>query len=110
MSLHKQFLKSKKKVKVTFSLEKEGLQDVKEVKVFGDFNNWEPEKAVPMKLKKDELVATVELEPDKEFEFKYLLDDKFWENDAKADKYAPSPFGVMNSVVMTYPENPEVMN
>jgi len=103
MSLKKQFLDSKNTVKVTFCLPKEFLKDAKEVKVFGDFNNWEEAKGIPMKVKDGEYLATVELDAGKEYQFRYLVDNKTWENDNEADNYVPTPFGSMNSVVMAFP-------
>jgi hypothetical protein len=41
----------------------------------------------------------VELESGKEYQFRYLINGETWENDFEADAYAPTPFGVENSVV-----------
>lgn len=100
MSLQKQFFKTKPNCKVTFSLPAEALAGGKEVVLLGDFNNWEIEKAIPMKAKNGEFTASVELEPDKEYQFRYLIDNETWENDWQADTYAPTPFGTENSVVI----------
>lgn len=61
-----------------------------------------------MKVKNGEYLATVELEADKAYQFRYLIDEKVWENDNEADNYAPTPFGSMNSVVTTFPEPAEM--
>ncbi len=103
MSLQKQFLKSKRVCKVTFCLPEAAANGAREVKILGDFNNWEKEKAIPMKVKNGEYVASVELDAGKEYQFRYLLDNEIWENDGAADGYAPTPFGVENSVVAVYP-------
>ncbi len=103
MSVQKQFLKSKQACKVTFSLPKEAANGATDVKLLGDFNNWEVEKAIAMKPKNGEYLATLELETGKEYQFRYLIDNKIWENDSAADKYAPTPFGVENSVVVAFP-------
>ena len=43
-----------------------------------------------------------QLETNKEYQFRYLLDGCRWENDWKADKYIPAPFSnADNSVVVT---------
>ena len=40
------------------------------------------------------------LESGREYQFRYLIDGKKWENDWKADKYVPAPFSdAENSVV-----------
>ncbi|MCB9330883.1 MAG: isoamylase early set domain-containing protein [Lewinellaceae bacterium] len=108
MSLKKQFFDAKHTVKVTFCLPEEAFKEAKEVKVFGDFNNWESAKGIPMKVKNGEFQATVELDTGKEYQFRYLIDNKVWENDAEADNYVPSPFGSMNSVVMAFPEKTDL--
>ena len=51
MSLQKQFLKSNTACKVTFCLPEAVTNGAKEVKILGDFNNWEKENGVPMKAK-----------------------------------------------------------
>jgi hypothetical protein len=53
------------------------------------------------KLKDGTFSVTVNLESDREYQFRYLIDDSIWENDWEADKYVPSPFGnADNSVVV----------
>ncbi len=100
MSVKKQFLKSKPVCKVTFCLPKKAVKNAKNVKIVGDFNNWNTKKGVKMtSLKSGEFKATVELETGKDYQFRYLIDNRNWENDWQADKYAPTPYGVENSVV-----------
>ena len=44
----------------------------------------------------------LELDVNKEYQFRYLLDGYKWENDWKADKYIPAPYSnADNSVVVT---------
>lgn len=104
MSLQKQFLKSKNAVKVTFCLPKEMVKEAKEIMVLGEFNNWDSQKGLPMKVKNGEFLATMELDAGKEYQFRYFIDNEIWGNDLEADKYMPTPFGVMNSVVTAFPE------
>ena len=56
----------------------------------------------PLKKKKDgSFSIEIELEKGKEYQFRYLLDGKHWENDWAADKYIPAPFShTDNSVVI----------
>lgn len=99
--IKKQFVKSKPVCKVTFTLPKEAVENVNEVAVLGEFNNWDVENAVSMKKQKDgSFKTTVELETGKEYAFRYLLDGEKWENDNAADKYVATPFGTENSVVV----------
>ena len=101
MGLKKQFLKSKPVCKVTFSLPKEAVTGAKEVKVLGEFNDWDWTKGVPMKTKNGSYTAVVELPAGKSYQFRYKADNNVWENDWAADNYVPSPFdGVDNSVVI----------
>lgn len=102
MSLKKQFLKSRPTCKVTFRLPKEVAGNATEVRLLGDFNNWDQSRAITMKMNKNGCDTTVELPIGNEFQFKYLLDGNIWENDWQADKYVATPFGVDNSVVSTF--------
>jgi 1,4-alpha-glucan branching enzyme len=104
MGLQKQFLKSKKSYKVTFSLPKEAAKGAKEVKLLGDFNNWEKNQGIPMKFKNGKFTASMNFRSGEEHQFRYLLDNERWVNDWKADKYVPTPFGVDNSVVVAADE------
>ena len=89
-------------VRVTFELPAEAGGEV--VHLVGDFTDWQ---GVPMKRRDDGTwTATVDLEPDREYEFRYLIDGERWENDWQADRYVPGPFGNDNSVVETPPLKP----
>lgn len=99
MGLKKQFLKSKSACKVTFTLPKEAVSGAKDVRVVGDFNDWNWKKGVPMKAKNGEYSAVVELPTGRNYQFRYQMDDGSWENDWAADSYVKTPFGVENSVV-----------
>lgn len=99
MSLKKQFSKSAPKAKVTFTLPTEAVNGAKKVALVGEWNNWNEEKAVPMKKFKNEYKAVVELGTGRNWEFRYLIDADKWENDWAADNYVPNPFGFDNSVV-----------
>lgn len=97
--LKKQQLKTKPVCKVTFSLP----ADIQAETAFlvGDFNDWS-EEATPMKKAKDgSFSVTLNLDRDKEFQFRYLVNKTDWRNDPEADKYVPNPFEGDNSVVVT---------
>jgi hypothetical protein len=52
------------------------------------------------KLKKGAFTTTLNLEKGREYQFRYLLDNKNWENDAGADRFVETPFGDSeNSVI-----------
>jgi 1,4-alpha-glucan branching enzyme len=101
MSIKKQYLKSRPVCKVTFRLPKKAAGSAKAVHIVGEFNDWNIY-ATPMRgLKSGEFAVTLDLDIDREYQFRYLIDDQVWENDWDADKYLPTPFGdVENSVVI----------
>lgn len=100
MAIKKQYLKSKPAVKVTLTLPKEAAADAKKVEVYGDFTNWK--KGVSMtKLKNGSYKTTLDLVPEAEYQFRYLIDNKKWENDWDADKYVGSGVSLdENSVIV----------
>jgi len=100
MGLKKEFFKSKPTCKVTFTLPKEAVNGAKVVELVGNWQEWNTAKAIPMKSLKSEFKAVVELNPGRDYEFRYLIDGITWENDWQADGYRPTPFGVDNSVLV----------
>ncbi len=101
IGIKKEFLKTKNVCRVTFRLPKAAAPDAKRVCIAGDFNNWDIH-ANPMKKRKNEdYTISLDLEPGREYQFRYLIDESKWENDWKADKYVKSPYGDSdNSVVI----------
>jgi len=100
MSLKKQYLKKNSACKVTFSFPREAAGPATQVSLVGDFNAWDKH-AIPMKrLKNGGFTATVTLESNKEYHFRYFLDGDRWENDWNADKYVPNSHGSDDSVVV----------
>lgn len=70
--LKKKFLKTK--CKVTFELP-EGIEGAEEVFLVGDFNNWD-EKATPMSKKKDKFSITLDLELNRDYQYRYLVNGR----------------------------------
>ena len=68
----------------------------------GDLNDWD-EAATPMTRSRadDTWSVTLELEREREYQFRYLVNGHEWHNDWRADKYVPNPFGGTNSAVCT---------
>ncbi len=101
MPLKKNYLKSKPVCKVTFRLSKEIANGASNVSIVGDFNEWNKE-SLPMKsLKNGDFTATLDLNVNREYQFRYLIDHTNWENESDADKYVPSGVGNSdNSVVV----------
>ena len=103
MSIKKKYLNdySKRKCRVTFLLPKGIGKNAKRAQVVGEFNNW-THSATPMKkLKNGTFVATIELPIGREYQFRYLLDNKVWMNDSDADRFVPTPFGDSENCVLT---------
>ena len=90
------------KVEVTFTVSAEAAQGAQNINIAGDFNSWSSTDN-SMKMNKDgSFSITLTLEPNKEYQFRYLLDGYKWENDWNADKYIPAPYSnADNSVVVT---------
>lgn len=101
MSLQKRYLKSRPVCKVTFRIEDKDKKDADKVEILGDFNDWTAGSTVMDQLKDGTFKATVELEPDREYAFRYLIDEEIWENDGEADKFVPTEYGdAENSVIV----------
>jgi len=101
MGLTKKYVKAKNTCSVTFSLPKEAVKTAKTVHLVGEFNDWQLHATPMKKTAHGSFTATLKLKAGREHQYRYLIDDKKWENDYKADKYVPSPYGVCdNSVVV----------
>jgi len=100
MTLKKKHLKTKEICKVTFILEPEVVGEAEKAFIVGEFNNWSETKNPLKKLKNGTFKTTLDLDKNKEYQFRYLVDGK-WINDNKADKYVPNEFSSENAVVTT---------
>ncbi|AUP78784.1 isoamylase early set domain-containing protein [Flavivirga eckloniae] len=97
MAITKQYLKSKPICKVTFSVP---AKEANEVLVVGTFNEWNTESTSLKKLKNGTFKGTVNLEKDNSYEFRYVVDGNYI-NDDQADAYAWNDYastenGVLN--------------
>ena len=101
MSLKKQYLKSKPECKVTFTLPEEAVKNAKKVTLVGEFNDWNKSKTVLKKMKNGSVSVSLNLKTGREYQYRYLIDGKIWENDWAADKYVASSIpNIENSVVV----------
>ncbi len=102
MSIKKQYLKNKSVCKVVFNVPREAGNGARQMHVVGEFNQWN-KGSTPMKtLKSGGLTATVSLDADKEYQFRYLGDGTNWINDDQADAYVRCSYGDCdNSVIKT---------
>lgn len=97
MAIKKQYLKSRPVCKVTFALEAKEAQNVA---VVGSFNDWNTEATQLTKQKNGTFKGTVDLEKDNSYEFRYVVDGNYV-NDDQADSYQWNEFasaenGVLN--------------
>jgi 1,4-alpha-glucan branching enzyme len=101
MSTAKKYIRTKPVCKVTFHLPKEAAKGARTATIVGDFNGWDYT-ATPMKRDRSGgFKVTLELEKDKEYQFRYLLDGAIWENDSEADRYVMAGIGdAENSVIV----------
>ncbi len=102
--LKKQYIKSRKVCKVTFELPDAELPEpivADSVHLVGEFNDWDPT-ATPMPRGRGGIYrVTLELEPGREYQFRYLVNGEHWCNDWHADAYVSGGFGEDNCVVVT---------
>ena len=96
----KQYLKTKELCRVRFKVQKKVIGTAEKVNLVGDFNNWDEKGGTMKKLKSGDFSTVLDLELDRSYQFRYLVDDTRWINDESADIYLPSPFhGEDNSVI-----------
>ncbi len=100
MSIKKQYLKSKPVCKVTFKISEDSVKQANSVHILGDFNNWKL--THPMKkLKNGSFTQTIDFEKGKEYQFRYLANQKNWFNENETDKSVKTQFGDSeNSVIV----------
>lgn len=87
--------------KITFTLPAEALGDATAALLLGDFNNWNLDEAVTLKVQKDgTLKAVLPLEEGQTYEYRYYLNNGTWVNDVAADNFVHKPgLGIENSVI-----------
>ncbi len=87
---------SKNTCHVTFSLNHEANS----VTILGDFTEWNPIN-VP-NLEGNNFEVTLEIPIGRDYHFRYLINNDYWENDHDADAYAISPMydNIHNSVLI----------
>ena len=97
MAIKKKYLKSKPLCKVTFSI---AAKEAATVSVVGNFNEWNTEATSLKKLKNGTFKGTVDLEKDAEYEFRYVVDG-IYTNDEQADAYKWNDFAAAENGVLS---------
>ena len=100
MSLEKKFLKSKPVCKVKFSVSGEPFATASSVSLSGDFNDWSVDQ-LPLKRARDgSWSVSVDLENNREYQFRYVVDGSHWTNEPEADRFAFNGIDAENSVLV----------
>lgn len=100
MSIKKQFLKTRPVCKVTFRLSADDVENADSVYIVGDFNDWNKLQTPMRKLKDGSFTLTLDLEKDRDYAFRYLIDKQTWYNDPEADQYVSSGFSDSQNAVV----------
>lgn len=97
--LEKEMLKNGM-VRVTFHVSEHIWAEC--IALLGDFNGWDPQAhALSQSHADHSWHIWVDLEPNRSYRFRYLLDGTEWMDDDHADGYEPNSFGGFDSVVQT---------
>ena len=103
MSIEKKFMKAKPVCKAVFTVPLDFQENIKTICLVGDFNGWN-KTGTPMKKNPEKgYTVSLELDINKEYQFRYLINGTIWANDSGADGQVPSPFPEeQNSVIVTF--------
>lgn len=93
MSLKKQYLKSKPLCKVTFKVNKNQAGNASSISVLGDFNGWDPQKGEMKPMKDGSFSLSIDLEIDRQYQFRYFTDQQQWLDEPEADDFVHSGIG-----------------
>ena len=100
--LKKEYINNGTTCKVTFSLAKKEFTPTGQIRVLGDFNNWQWENAEVLEEVGDAFETSIEVAAGKKYEFRYFMENHTWFNDLEADDYVYAPYmGVHNCIVST---------
>jgi hypothetical protein len=86
-------------VKVTFVIPNDPSQP--RISVVGDFNGWDPEATPLVKRANNTRSASVTLDPNRRYAFRYFVADGGWFNDEAADDYVSNEFDSQNCIIVT---------
>lgn len=101
--IHKVFveIEGKPVARVTFSLPNSIWAD--RITLVGDFNDWNTRSHPFARTQAGTWHITVDLEPRRAYQFRYLQGDDEWMNDPAADAHVHNVYGSDNFVVITDP-------
>lgn len=88
------------RVRVTFRVSRHIWAD--HIALVGDFNGWNTRSHFLQQTHDDEdWHISLELEADRSYRFRYIVDGEDWIDDDHADGCEPNPYGGFDSVVCT---------
>lgn len=96
----KRYNEERTKCTVTFRLLKETAGIADSVNIVGDFNEWDATISPMTRLDNGDYVITIELDSNRDYRFRYLIDGHRWENDWYAGKFIRNDFGSKDSVIV----------
>jgi len=101
--IQKEFIQVDEKTlaRVTFILPEAIWADT--IYLVGDFNQWNKTSHPMRRDLEGRWVTTIELETGRVYQFRYLCDGE-WMNDNAADAYVYNPYGSHNFIVVTDPD------
>ncbi len=97
--LKREPIKESNQVKVTFVVPHNA--DQPRISVVGDFNNWDPSATPLVKRANNTRSASVKLDANQRYRFRYYMGDNQWFNDEAADAYEPNPHGSDDCILLT---------
>jgi len=92
MSIKKHYLNNNGVCKITFMLN-EKVKSIENIRITGDFNNWDRNCEPMTRLKPGGFSQTLNLDAGKSYQFRYLINDSVWANDPESDELVPNGFG-----------------
>jgi 1,4-alpha-glucan branching enzyme len=97
MAIKKQFLKSKPICKVTFEVLN---PEAEQIVLLGEFNEWNQTSHPMNKMKNGKHKIAIDLETERNYAFKYLVDGNTWMLEEDADEQVESGMGAeQNSLI-----------
>ena len=94
--LKKRFFKTVDECEVTFEL---AAEKAEHAELVCEINGWKPIRM--KKARKGPFRTRLRFPKEQSYEFRYLIDDSRWINDAEADDYRPNGMGDQNGVLDT---------
>jgi len=101
MTIKKKYLKTKPVCKITFIIPSSISKQYNSASIVGTFNDWNKNENQMIKLKTTgEFKTTLNLQINRKYYFRYLLDEHIWHNDESADAYEKTEYGDSDNCVL----------